>query len=396
MPDTPSSGRVVPFIKREFRRDILSHLSNAARLDLESTISRLIASAEGGAESSKKDGKDGAADGIIGLGAGQFVGGDPTKESFDGGGKDLADGTGKESLEGTGDESAEDTGKESSDDTGKESSDDTGKESSDDTGKESSDDTGKDSSDDTGKESSDGTGKESSDDTGKESSDDTGKESSDDTGKESSDDTGKESSDDTGKEASDDTGKEASDDTGKESSDDTGKEASDDTGKEASDDTGKEASDDTGKEASDDTGKEATEGPKGFDKDVADIQHELTPKFVQDVQHWYTKTVNVKDTKDAFDDDPKGLRDTAIELPSDFDPSNYSTGEGAPIINKGVIVFEGPSDFPFSSFNAGSTSGMSVNRAAAASNLDQRKLDDLKAQHELRLRQLIRTDRPII
>jgi hypothetical protein len=136
----------------------------------------------------------------------------------------------------------------------------------------------------------------------------------------------------------------------------TGKEATDDTGKESTDDTGKEATDDTGKEQTDTTGKEATDKP-GKDS-VAD-----------DLIHWYTNTFNVKNTKDAVDDDPKGFRDTTMEMPSDFE---------------------------ISAFNVGNTHDASLSETGATASLDEDRLRLVEETHSALLEDLLRPDRPII
>jgi hypothetical protein len=147
MPDKPSPEEPVPFITKEFRKDVLSNLWMSPKLDLEAAIGRLIASAKAATENDKKDGKDGAADGAIGVRLDRNIIGDGND------GSDGDDGTvddGNDSDDGN----DQGTGKEATDDTGKETSDGTGKESTDDTGKEASEDTGKETTDDTGAETS--------------------------------------------------------------------------------------------------------------------------------------------------------------------------------------------------------------------------------------------------
>ena len=139
MPDKPSPENPDPFITKEFRKDVLSNLWMSPRLNLEAAIGRLIASARAATESDKKDGKDGAADGVPGIRLDRNIedGDDDLDGGNDDGGPDEGPGTGKESTDNTGKEASDGTGKES-----KESTDNTGKEASDNTGKESTDDTG--------------------------------------------------------------------------------------------------------------------------------------------------------------------------------------------------------------------------------------------------------------
>jgi len=124
MPDKPSPENPDPFITKEFRKDVLSNLWMSPRLNLEAAIGRLIASARAATESDKKDGKDGAADGVPGIRLDRNIedGDDDLDGGNDDGGPDEGPGTGKESTDNTGKEASDNTGKESTDDTGPETS----------------------------------------------------------------------------------------------------------------------------------------------------------------------------------------------------------------------------------------------------------------------------------
>ena len=178
-------------------------------------------------------------------------------------------------------------------------------------------------------------------------------------------DSGKEATDSTGKEATDSTGKEATDGTGKEATDGTGKEATDGTGKEATDGTGKEATDGTGKEATDGTGKEATDDPGKQFKESAD-------DTVRDLRKWHADVINLHDTINSvlngyFGPKP---RDTTVEAPNEVNVSNFTVGNSA--------------------------NGIGRNEVGLPGNLDNDKLKEVQREHDARLDDLIRPDRPII
>jgi hypothetical protein len=140
-----SDKTVLPFIKSAHRKDILTNLSNAPLMDLESAITELLSSARTRPDPEKKDGKDGTADGVIAASP-------RLKDEEEESKKEDPDETGKESGEGNkedqdggkaDDKEASDKDKEASD-KDKEASEGTGTEA---TGKEMSEYTGKEATD---------------------------------------------------------------------------------------------------------------------------------------------------------------------------------------------------------------------------------------------------------
>ena len=138
-----------------------------------------------------------------------------------------------------------------------------------------------------------------------------------------------------------------------------------DSGKEATDSTGKEATDSTGKEATDGTGKEATDDPGKQFKESAD-------DTVRDLRKWHADVINLHDTINSvlngyFGPKP---RDTTVEAPNEVNVSNFTVGNSA--------------------------NGIGRNEVGLPGNLDNDKLKEVQREHDARLDDLIRPDRPII
>jgi hypothetical protein len=92
-------------------------------------------------------------------------------------------------------------------------------------------------------------------------------------------------------------------------------------------------------------------------------------EVVDGINKWYVDTFSMKENKEVLDDNPKGIRDTAIEMPGDFN---------------------------ILSFNVGNIHEISRTIAGPTGNLNDEKLRRIQETHMDLLGDLLRPDQPIM